>query len=43
MEDIQKRVEEFKKDPKSTYPLVIFPEGTVSNGRAILEFKNGAF
>jgi len=30
-------------NPKDTYPLMIYPEGTVSNGRSILEFKNGAF
>jgi hypothetical protein len=25
------------------YPLIIFPEGTTSNGNALLKFKLGAF
>ena len=42
--DIQQRVNDFTKaTDDSVPPILIFPEGTVSNGRAILQFKNGAF
>lgn len=42
-QDILDRVENFKQDPEKYFPICIFPEGTVSNGRSIMEFKNGAF
>ena len=42
-QDIFDRVEKFNKDPANNFPLCIFPEGTVSNGRHIMKFKNGAF
>lgn len=41
--DILERVNNFKKDPKNHFPICIFPEGTVSNGRHVMQFKNGAF
>lgn len=25
------------------FPLIIFPEGTTSNGKVIIKFKSGAF
>ena len=28
---------------KGKYPLIIYPEGTTSNDRSLLTFKNGAF
>jgi 1-acyl-sn-glycerol-3-phosphate acyltransferase len=42
-QQIDERVEEYKKDPTKTYPLIIYPEGTVTNGRSLISFKNGAF
>ena len=42
-EGIRQRVREFENDPKNTPPIVIFAEGTVSNGRSVMTFKNGAF
>lgn len=40
---IKNRVEEYNKDPVNVAPLLIFPEGTTSNGRSIMKFKIGAF
>lgn len=31
------------KEKGDLYPLLIFPEGTISNGRSLLSFKKGAF
>ncbi|KAK9810897.1 hypothetical protein WJX73_006580 [Symbiochloris irregularis] len=31
------------KPPKDTGPLLLFPEGTTTNGRCLLNFKTGAF
>lgn len=28
---------------KNVFPLLIYPEGTTSNGKGLLTFKNGAF
>ena len=43
-EAIKNRVEEFLKSTDSSVnPIMIFPEGTVSCGRALMSFKNGAF
>lgn len=28
---------------KNIFPLLIYPEGTTSNGKGLLTFKNGAF
>ena len=41
--DIEERVKAFEEDNQDVFPLLIFPEGTVSNGRSLMEFKNGAF
>jgi len=40
---IEKRVDDFAKNPGTTPPVLIFPEGTTSNGEYILSFKKGAF
>lgn len=40
--DIQERVDLVNKGYNYP-PLIIFPEGTVSNGRYLLSFKRGAF
>ena len=42
MEKIQQRVKNYN-DHKSANQLLIFPEGTTSNGRGLLKFKMGAF
>jgi lysophosphatidylcholine acyltransferase/lyso-PAF acetyltransferase len=42
-EEIRKRVEEFTNKKQNVPPLLIFPEGTTSNGKGLLTFKNGAF
>lgn len=42
-EQIGQRVEQFLRDPASSMPIIIYPEGTVTNGRSIISFKNGAF
>jgi len=34
--DIEERVRMFEKDNQNVYPLLIFPEGTVSNGRSLM-------
>ena len=41
--DIKERVDNYNKNPKAHNPVIIFPEGTVSNGRSVMNFKNGAF
>lgn len=40
---IEKRIEDFGNSPGTTPPVLIFPEGTTSNGEYILSFKKGAF
>ena len=42
LEKIKHRMVEYE-EKSDTNPLLIFPEGTTSNGRSILRFKNGAF
>lgn len=42
-EQILERVNEYINNPTGTNPLIIYPEGTVTNGRSIISFKNGAF
>lgn len=55
LKTISKRIYNFKKFQKEklsncrddsldpVYPLIIFPEGTTSNGQSLLSFKIGAF
>jgi 1-acyl-sn-glycerol-3-phosphate acyltransferase len=43
LERIKERVDSYRQDSSNVYPLVIFPEGTTSNGRSIMKFKLGAF
>lgn len=40
---LKERIERFEKFPKTTPQVLIFPEGTTSNGEYILSFKKGAF
>ena len=42
IKQITERMELIEKE-KSMPCLAIFPEGTVSNGKALLEFKKGPF
>jgi len=42
-QQIRDRVEEFSAKPLTTPPILIFPEGTTSNGEYMLSFKKGAF
>lgn len=42
LEKIRKRQLECCKDPEKN-PLVIFPEGTTTNGRGLLQFRRGGF
>ena len=42
VEDIIQRQEDLNNG-KSKFPLLIFPEGTTSNGLSMMEFKRGAF
>lgn len=43
VEKIKKRAEDYARDPEGTYPVLIYPEGTTTNGRSIARFKTGAF
>jgi len=43
MTQIKERIDLYKKDPHSTPQLIIFPEGTTSNGEYLISFKKGAF
>ena len=40
---IKKRIDDFTNGIASAYPLIVYPEGTTSNNRVILNFKSGAF
>lgn len=40
---IEERINDFNNKKEGAYPLIIFPEGTTSNGKGLLTFKNGAF
>ncbi len=40
---VHKAIEERVTDRKSWPPLAFFPEGTTTNGQAVLPFKTGAF
>nr|PIM03817.1 acyltransferase domain-containing protein [Toxoplasma gondii COUG] len=42
LEKIRKRQLDCAKDPEQN-PLVIFPEGTTTNGRGLLQFRRGGF
>ena len=40
---LKERAETFQKDPSSVPPVLIYPEGTTSNGEYLISFKKGAF
>lgn len=40
---IKQRIDDFYTGKSHAFPLVIYPEGTTSNNRVILNFKSGAF
>ena len=42
IEDLAKRQEDIDEG-KDKFPLIIYPEGTTSNGLSMMEFKRGAF
>ena len=42
-EQILERVNQYNNNPTEVNPLIIYPEGKVTNGRSIISFKNGAF
>jgi lysophosphatidylcholine acyltransferase/lyso-PAF acetyltransferase len=43
IEKIEARINDYNRDNYNYNPIVIFPEGTTSNGKSILRFKIGAF
>jgi 1-acyl-sn-glycerol-3-phosphate acyltransferase len=48
VQNIKERITKFMEKAKENlyekvYPLIIFPEGTTSNGKSLLKFKVGAF
>lgn len=43
LERIKERIDAYQSDSVSNYPLIIYPEGTTTNGKAIIKFKIGAF
>lgn len=43
IEKIEGQINAYNRDSYSFNPMIIFPEGTTSNGRSILRFKAGAF
>jgi len=43
MTQIKERIDLYKQDPHTTPQLIIFPEGTTSNGEYLISFKKGAF
>lgn len=40
---LKERCENFQKDPSAMPPVLIYPEGTTSNGQYLISFKKGAF
>ena len=40
---LKERVEKVMADPENTPPVLIFPEGTTTNGEYMISFKKGAF
>ena len=43
VQDIKQRIIDYNNKIEGAFPLIIFPEGTTSNGKGILKFKMGAF
>jgi lysophosphatidylcholine acyltransferase/lyso-PAF acetyltransferase len=43
VEKIESQINAYNRDRCNFNPMIIFPEGTTSNGRSILRFKAGAF
>jgi len=43
MTKLKERIQNVEKNPESVSPILIFPEGTTSNGEYLLSFKKGAF
>ena len=42
LNNISQRIKDFEEN-KNEVPITLFPEGTTTNGTALLEFKKGAF
>lgn len=42
-EEVKKQIKSYTKTFPATSPLVMFVEGTTTNGKCLLEFKDGAF
>jgi len=40
---LKQRIEKFEKNPLTTSQVLIFPEGTTTNGEYMISFKKGAF
>jgi len=40
---LKQRIKKFEEDPVTTSQVLIFPEGTTTNGEYIISFKKGAF
>jgi len=43
MTQIKERIDLYKEKPQSIPKLIVFPEGTTSNGEYLISFKKGAF